>query len=424
MSSDRLRETLRRPGTVLLDGPRPDADSGRRGARVFCDPGRTLRAATYAEVVPLLKSIDVALAEGLHVAGFLSYEAGYALEPGRFPDPPAPAPGVPLAWFGVYGPPLEVSADAIDAALPTEPVHLDAPRLAVSEGDYLQSVARIRAHIRAGDVYQVNRTMPFRATTDADPLALYAALRRRQRVAYGAFVRLGGLAIASVSPELFFRVDGGVVTTRPMKGTAARGDTAAHDDALAEALAASPKDRAENLMVVDLLRNDVSRVAEPGTVRVPALFETERYETVTQMTSTVTARLRPGVGLAETMGALFPCGSVTGAPKIRAMSIIRQEEAGARGVYCGAIGFASPVPSGAASHGDEPPAGGGFEAAFSVPIRTAVIQGAEVRYDVGSGVVWDSDPAAEYAECLLKARVLNDLDDLEINSGVNKRRST
>ncbi len=391
-----LAAALRRPGTVLLDGPRLDPDSGRRGALLFTEPAQTLRADGYAEVGPLLAALDAALAAGRHVAGFLSYEAGYALEPGVFPDPPAPSSGVPLGWFGVYDAPAEVPPAAVEAALPSGPVRVGAPRLAVSEGEYLRSVARVRAHIRAGDVYQVNRTAALRASTDADALALWAALRRRQRVAYGAFVRLGGLAVASVSPELFFRVDGGTVRARPMKGTTGRGDTAAHDDALADALRASPKDRAENLMIVDLLRNDLARVARPGSVRVPALFETERYQTVTQMTSTVTAELRPGVGLAETVRALFPCGSVTGAPKLRAMSVIRGVEAEARGVYCGAIGSASP-------------GAGGFQAAFSVPIRTAVVRGAEVRYDVGSGIVWDSVPEAEYAECLLKARVLTDL---------------
>ncbi len=201
------------------------------------------------------------------------------------------------------------------------------------------------------------------------------------------------MSVASVSPELFFRIDGGTITARPMKGTAQRGTTDADDDALAEALVASPKDRAENLMIVDLLRNDLSRVARPGSVRVPALFQAERYQTLTQMTSTVTAQRASGVGLGDVLRALFPCGSVTGAPKLRAMQVIRELEAGPRGVYCGAIGYAAP-------DGD---------AAFSVPIRTAVVAGGYGRYDVGSGVVWDSDPAAEYAECRLKARVLTDL---------------
>ena len=183
-----------------------------------------------------------------------------------------------------------------------------------------------------------------------------------------------------------------------MKGTAPRGTSARHDDALAAALQASPKDRAENLMIVDLLRNDLARVSEAGSVRVPALFEAERYETVTQMTSTVTGALRDDVGLGGVLRALFPCGSITGAPKLRAMRILRDLEAGPRGVYCGAIGYAAP--GGTSGLG---------EAAFNVAIRTAVVADGAGRYDVGSGIVWDSDADAEYAECLLKARVLTDL---------------
>ena len=394
-----LADALRRPGTVLLDGPRPDADTGRRGARLFADPERELVAETAGEVGPLLAALDAALGAGRHVAGFLSYEAGAALAAPAVEVPSAP--GVPLGWFGVYGAPVEVSPQAVDAALPGGPLRLAPPRLAVSRRDYLAAVARVKAHVREGDVYQVNLTAPLDFAFDGDPVALWAALRRRQRVAYGAFVRLGGLAVASVSPELFFRVDPGdgrtppTITARPMKGTAARGATPAADDALADALVASPKDRAENLMIVDLLRNDLGRVARQGSVRVPALFEPERYETVTQMTSTVAADLRPDAGLAEVVRALFPCGSVTGAPKVRAMEVIREVEVGPRGVYCGAIGSASP-------------AAGGFRAAFSVPIRTATVQHGRGRYGVGSGIVWDSDPAAEYAECLLKGRVLTD----------------
>ena len=398
-------DALRQPGTVLLDAPRPDADTGRRGALLFSGPRRALAAATPGEVVPLLRALDAALAEGRHVAGALAYEAGYALEPGRFPDPPAPAE-VPLGWFGVYDAPVEVPADALDAALADLAVGLRDVRFALGSEAYARRVATVKAHIREGDVYQVNLTAPFRFGLDGDPLALFAALRRRQSVAYGAFLQLpdeaGGAAVASVSPELFFRIDpadgGRTVTARPMKGTAPRGASAAADDEHAGALVASPKDRAENLMIVDLLRNDLARVSEPGSVRVPALFEAERYETVTQMTSTVTAALRPDAGLADVFGALFPCGSVTGAPKVRAMELIRAIEAGPRGVYCGAVGYAAPAE------------GGGLgTAAFSVPIRTAVIANQKGRYDVGSGLVWDSEAESEWAECLLKARVLTDL---------------
>ena len=385
-----LADALRQSGTVLLDGPRPDADSGRRGARLFAAPYRVLRADGYAQVGPLLDALDVALDAGHHVAGFLSYEAGYAFEPGHFPDPPTPAG--PLGWFGVYDAPQDLTADEVDEALPTVPVDAGRPRLALAEGEYHRAIERIKAHIRAGDVYQINLTTPLRFPAP-DALALWAALRRRQRVAYGAWVQTDDCSVASVSPELFFRIDDGTITARPMKGTAQRGATDADDDALADALVASPKDRAENLMIVDLLRNDLSRVARPGSVRVPALFQAERYQTLTQMTSTVTAQRAPGAGLGDVLRALFPCGSVTGAPKLRAMQLIRGLEAGPRGVYCGAIGHAAP-------NGD---------AAFSVPIRTAVVADGQGRYDVGSGVVWDSDPAAEYAECRLKARVLTDL---------------
>ena len=402
-------DVLRQPGTVLLDAPRPDADTGRRGALLFSGPRRTLAAATPGEVAPLLRALDAALAEGRHVAGALAYEAGYALEAGRFPDPPAPAE-VPLGWFGVYDAPVGVPAEALDAALAGPAVGLRDVRFALGPEAYARRVAAVKAHIREGDVYQVNLTAPFRFGLDGDPLALFAALRRRQSVAYGAFLRLpdeaGGAAVASVSPELFFRVDPGpaeaggarAITARPMKGTAPRGASAAADDEHAGALVASPKDRAENLMIVDLLRNDLGRVAELGSVRVPSLFDTERYETVTQMTSTVTAALRPDAGLADVFRALFPCGSVTGAPKVRAMELIREIETGPRGVYCGAVGYAAPAE------------GGGLgRAAFSVPIRTAVVAGQQGRYDVGSGVVWDSEAESEWAECLLKARVLTDL---------------
>ena len=407
-----LADALRRPGTVLLDGPRPDADTGRRGALVFSGPRRTLVARAPAEVGPVLDALDRALAGGEHVAGALAYEAGYALHPSVGAAPPAAGrggPDVPLAWFGVYGPPRALDAGALDAALPAGGAAVRDAAFAWGAGAYAERVAAVRAHIRAGDVYQVNLTAPFRFRLDGDALALFAALRARQPVSYGAFVRFpgdaGGACVASVSPELFFRVDpprpgdGGVggagrtVTARPMKGTAPRGATPPADRALARALAADPKNRAENLMIVDLLRNDVARVSEPGSVRVPVMFEAERYATVTQMTSTVQATLRPGAALGDVVRALFPCGSVTGAPKIRAMQVIRDLEGGPRGVYCGAIGYAAPDGT----------------AAFSVPIRTAVVAGGAGRYDVGSGVVWDSVAEAEYAECLLKARVLTDL---------------
>ena len=394
---------LTAPGTVVLDGPRLDADTGRQQALLFAEPSRVLRADRYDDVAGVLRQLDVALDAGHHVAGMLAYEAGYALE--RFPD--RPEPDGPLAWFGVFGAPRILTPDTLAAALPETAVSLDGLRFGLGREAYRARIGRIRAHIREGDVYQVNLTAPFTFTTGADGLALFAALRARQPVAYGAFLRLPDRDIASVSPELFFRVardaDGGrEITARPMKGTAPRGRSPQADDALVATLLEGEKDRAENLMIVDLLRNDLSRVSVPGSVRVPSLFEAERYETLTQMTSTICADLRPDAGLESVLRALFPCGSVVGAPKLRAQEVIRQLEDRPRGVYCGAIGYAAPGP-----------AGGLGTAAFNVAIRTAVLRGGtgrrEGRYDVGSGVVWDSEADAEYDECLLKARVLTDL---------------
>ncbi|MGB3542814.1 chorismate-binding protein, partial [Rubrivirga sp.] len=353
-----LADRLRRPGTVLLDAPRPDADTGRRGALLFENPARVVTASTIDEVEPLLRDLDAALEDGRHVAGFLAYEAGYALEPTRFHNVRQDET-VPLGWFGVYDEPLALGLEDVNAALPL-PAEVGALAFGYGREDYQVAIDAVRAHIRAGDVYQINLTAPLRGPFEGDPLALFARLRDRQQASYGAWIALEGAAIASVSPELFFRVDreqGRTITARPMKGTAPRGTSRATDDQLRDDLQADAKNRAENLMIVDLLRNDLARVAETGSVRVPALFQAERYETVTQMTSTVTATLRSEAGLGDVVRALFPCGSITGAPKLRAMGVIRDLEVGPRGVYCGTIGYAAPDGT----------------AAFHVAIRTAVV---------------------------------------------------
>jgi para-aminobenzoate synthetase/4-amino-4-deoxychorismate lyase len=380
-------------GTVWLDAARPDPDTGEARGLLFARPAEVLAAHTAAEVPALLDALDRVTEEGRYAAGFLACEAGYALEPSVFTPPD---PGL-LGWFGVYAAPERVTeADAGALLAGAGAFRRGPPRFALERTAYEARVAAIRALIREGDVYQVNLTAPFRFAFEGDPAGLYRAVRRRQRVPYGALLDTGERHVLSFSPELFFRLEpapakagGRRITARPMKGTAPRGATPAEDDALAAALAADEKNRAENLMIVDLLRNDLARVSEPGSVRVPRLFETERYETVTQMTSTVTATLRAEAGLADVLRALFPCGSVTGAPKLRAMQRIRELEPGPRGVYCGAVGYAGP---------------GG--AVFNVPIRTVELRGGEGRLGVGSGIVWDSTPEAEYAECLLKARFL------------------
>ncbi len=361
---------------------------GASEAWLFADPERVLTARTLAEVAPLLAELDRVAEAGRFAAGYLSYEAGYAFE--RI-APLGPQPG-PLAWFGVYRRPEPLAEAEVETLLAEAGTHrITEPQFALDRAAYGERVERVRRHIREGDVYQINLTAPFRFGFEGDPAGLYRALRRKQRVGFGALVRTGQDWVLSRSPELFFRRAGRRVTTRPMKGTARRGPAAAADAAQARWLTADEKNRAENLMIVDLLRNDLSVVAEPGSVTVPALFTAERYDTLWQMTSTVEATLRPGVGTAELVRALFPCGSVTGAPKIRAMQLIHGLEDGPRGVYCGAVGFVARE-----------------QAVFNVPIRTVTLRGGEAAMGTGSGIVWDSDPEAEYDECLLKARFLTE----------------
>jgi para-aminobenzoate synthetase/4-amino-4-deoxychorismate lyase len=366
-------------------------DDLRAGTALRCPPPfRVLTARTPADVVPVLAEVERATAAGHWAFGHLGYEAAAGLDPAlpvHPPDPDAP----PLAWFGLCAAPTAVP--------PVGPVAR--PRVDWqpdwSDADHRRAVGRVREHIAAGDTYQVNLTDRLRARVPGDPAELYAGLAVAQGGVYNAYLDLGRHVIASASPELFFEWDGDRLRTRPMKGTAARGRTADEDRRQAERLRSSPKERAENLMIVDLLRNDVSRVARVGTVDVPGLFVLERYPTVWQLTSEITARTRPDVGLVDVFRALFPCGSVTGAPKRASMQLIRDLEAGPRGVYCGAIGLVAPP-------------GAPFRARFSVAIRTAVLDretGAAV-YGAGGAITWSSDPDAERAELLAKTAILRD----------------
>lgn len=261
----------------------------------------------------------------------------------------------------------------------------------MTEPEHAARVASIRRHIEAGDTYQVNLTFPMTASFDGDPAALFTDLIAAQPASFGALIDTGDEIVVSASPEMFLEVDGRRVITRPMKGTAPRGRWAAEDLARAEELAQSPKERAGNVMVVDMIRNDLGRVARTGGVTVPALYELERHPTVWQMTSTIAADLAERTGLPDLIRATFPSGSVTGAPKGSTMAIIAAEEVGPRGPYCGAIGYVAP---------------GARQAQFSVAIRTGVIRGGHFTYHVGGGITHDSDAAAEYAECLWKALVV------------------
>ncbi len=336
-----------------------------------------------AGVIPALHELDAARAAGLWVAGHMAYEAGYVLEPRLAPLMPADRDG-PLMSFGLYAAP-----EAYDEGTAT--ARLSAPEPMITRAAYGAAFARVKDWIAAGDCYQVNLTFPMLARVTGPALGLYAALRARGVVPHGGFVDLGeGPAIVSRSPELFFDVDGtGTIRSRPMKGTAPRDADLARDLALSVELAHSPKARAENLMIVDLLRNDIGRIAAIGTVRVPELFAVEAFSTVHQMSSTITGRLAAAPGMASLMGALFPCGSITGAPKIRAMQIIRAVEPHPRGAYCGALGWMAP----------------NGRAAFSVAIRTvSVWPDGRARFGVGGGVVADSTEDGEWEEALWKAR--------------------
>ena len=379
-------QTLARPGTVLLDSARPDAEN--RWSYGFTAPKRVHTASTAADVKGLVEPLQRETARGHYVAGYLSYEAGYPFVDLDVPD----RAEAPLAWFGVYDAPRRLAPADVETGLRTLDARpaVEDVRLGVSESDHIEDVRAVRRHIGKGNVYQINYTAPLRFRLEGDPRSLYRRLRARQRVPYAAYLHCGDRQILSLSPELFLRREGDRVITRPMKGTIRRGRTLDEDQALQDELAADPKNRAENLMIVDLLRNDLSVCCRPGSVTVPSLYETEPYQSVTQMTSTVEGQLREDAGLADLLRALFPCGSITGAPKRRAMRIIRALERAPRGVYCGAIGMAGPDGT----------------AVFNVPIRTAVVEGDAGTMGIGSGIVWDSDPADEYDECALKGAFL------------------
>ncbi len=360
-----------------------EVDHGPDGARArFERPTAMIAAHTLAEVPAALAALDAALSAGNWVAGFAAYELGYAFEPRLRGLLPA-ARRLPLLEFGVFDgpvPPVPATSGGTVGAF----------RAAWDFAAYRRAFDRVAGYIRAGDIYQANLTLPLAGRWQGDPAGLHRALATRQAVGYGAVVAFPGATLVSRSPELFFALDGGGgIEARPMKGTAPRDPDPARDAALRAALGADVKNRAENLMIVDLLRNDIGRVAAVGSVRVPELFTVESYATVHQMVSRVTGRLLPDMPLSRVFAALFPCGSVTGAPKLRAMEIIRELEPWPREAYCGAIGWAAPD----------------GRARFNVAIRTlALYPGGEAVLNVGGGIVADSTAPAEYEEALWKAR--------------------
>ena len=389
------KPNLLEPGTVFLDTSRRSSEDNRN--LLFSNPKDVLVANTPDEVLSIIKTVDDIVERGYYVAGYLGYEAGYILNQDIFGEDAAFNHNTqPLVWFGVYDAPLILTNSEVDRCLSVshdEGFYIHNAVFSPKRADFHDKLAAIKSYIYEGDVYQINFTGKVRFDFKGSPLALYRDLRKQQRVRYGAVLSTGRSVILSCSPELFFCRHGDTLYTRPMKGTVKRGKTASEDAALQAWLSNDKKNRAENLMIVDLLRNDLSVCCTPGSVQVLSLFDTELYETVIQMTSGVSGRLETGIQYFEVFKALFPCGSVTGAPKLRAMQLIRDLESGSRGVYCGAIGYISPEQ----------------EATFNVAIRTVTLEDGKGEMGAGSGIVWESDVEDEYDECLLKAQFLTDV---------------
>ncbi len=390
-------------GAILLETQR--ADIRDRYSYLLKDPERILSASRPDEVPLLLEEAGAWQAKGFPVAGFVAYEAGFALDSAFSPSNSHAAP-FPLVWLGVYpgilrfdhlrkkwerGGPSPPDWTACEDVNPISPFLGEIePRFSFRQEEYAGRVEEIRGAISRGDVYQANLTGKFAFPFPDDPFALYMRLRAAQPVPYGAFLRTGSACIVSQSPELFFRVRGGNIEVRPMKGTAARGLSASEDRKAARDLKADPKNRAENVMIVDLLRNDLGKVCRTGSIRASRMFEVQRYRTLLQMVSTVSGSLLPGTTPLELFRALFPCGSVTGAPKISSMRLLRRMEPSPRGVYTGAIGILMP----------------GGDMTFSVAIRTVTVRNGMAEAGAGGGIVWDSDPDGEFREAHQKARYL------------------
>ena len=352
---------------------------------LFTKPIKELKTRNLDQVEDLLREVEAYQEQGFYAVGYVSYEAAPAFEK-KFAVHPAPLMGEYLLYFTIHEKvetlPFPEDYEAVD--LPANwKEEVEAPA-------YQEAIKTIHHHIRQGDTYQVNYTVQLSQELKADPLAIYNRLVVEQKAHYNAFIQHDDVSILSISPELFFEQDDRLLTTRPMKGTTRRGLTNQADLKEASWLEADPKNRAENMMIVDLLRNDMNRISEIGSEQVTRLCQVEQYSTVWQMTSTIESRLRPEVDLVQAFQALFPCGSITGAPKISTMEIIQNTEIAPRGVYCGTIGIL--LPRG--------------KRIFNVAIRTLQMQGTKAIYGVGGGITWDSKWEGEYQETKQKSAVL------------------
>ena len=375
---------------ILLDDAR---QHGAADARLYTNPVEIICADLDSQIELAIDHISEATKRGLHAAGYITYEAGLALE-ARLAGLVSNNSGAPYLWFGLFEDYETIAPDALEGWLPDgKGAWMGRLNPTILRGDYDAAFARVQEYIQAGDIYQANLTFQAEAAFQGDPLALYAAIRGNAAAGYGGVVFDGQQWMLSFSPELFFSLKDRWITARPMKGTAARCADSLADESARNALSEDPKQRAENLMIVDLLRNDLSRIAASGSVAVPELFHVESYPTIHQMTSTVTAALADNYDAADVVKHIFPCGSITGAPKIRAMEIIDELELGPRGIYCGSVGRLD-------NSGD---------AAFNVAIRTfTIIKGKEsLSIGLGSGIVADSKAGDEWRECLAKGEFAN-----------------
>ena len=367
-------------------------DDGRAGGpppRLYAAPLATIEAWTVGEVAPALAAVRAGVADGAHAAGYLAYEAGHAFDPRLGPS--ARAADGPLLRFGLFD---GYSTPDLATLLPSpDGAYVGRPRPRIGAAAYQAAVGVVREQLFAGEFYQANLTFGCDVAVAGGPLALYARLRRSSRAGWGGVMIAEDRAIVSLSPEQFFTISGGVIEARPMKGTAPRRADPGADRAEVLALAADPKQRAENLMIVDLMRNDLARVAETGSVHVPDLFVVETYPTLHQLTSRITARLREDVDATQVLATIFPCGSVTGAPKVAAIEVLGRLESEPRGAYTGSMGWIDPATS-----------FGPGDAAFNVMIRTFEWPRGSSRacLGLGSGLVVDSVARDEWAECLLK----------------------
>ena len=352
---------------------------------IFTQPIKELKTRDLAEVADLLEQVESYQEQGYYVVGYVSYEAAPAFEE-KLSVHKAPLLGEYLLYFTVH--------DKVEtSSIPLTYEEVDLPydwQEVTSAEDYEKAIAQIHHHLRQGDTYQVNYTVQLKQELSANPFAIYNRMVVEQEAGYNAYVEHDDMAVISMSPELFFEQNGRELTTRPMKGTTKRGLTDANDLQEATWLEQDPKNRSENMMIVDLLRNDMNRISEVGSEHVERLCQVEQYSTVWQMTSTIKSQLRPDVDLVEIFRSLFPCGSITGAPKIATMEIIKDLEPKARGVYCGTVGLLFP----------------NGRRIFNVAIRTIQLHRGKAIYGVGGGITWDSTWEAEYREVQQKAAVL------------------